>query len=260
MSKDHQGASKSVAKGKKKTKKGKSGQKSPPAKKSIPQHIRVNDMFLGPLERPALAWLVKRLPAWVTPDILTGFGFFATILVAVSYVLAKFSPAFLWLASLGLILNWFGDSLDGSLARYRKIERPKYGFFIDHTVDGLSQVIVFLGLGLSPYVDFRIALIALVGYMLVANLVYIGTAVQGVFRLSYAKIGPTEVRALGILFNTVIFFVGNPIIKLSSMQLSLFDCLMIGLILFFYIGYIVVVLIQAKKLAKQEEADLLLKG
>lgn len=159
------------------------------------QYTRVNDMFLGPLERPALAWLVERLPAWVTPGILTGFGFFATILVAVSYVLAKFSPAFLWLASLGLILNWFGDSLDGSLARSRKIERPKYGFFIDHTVDGLSQVIVFLGLGLSPYVDFRIALIALVGYMLVANLVYIGTAVQGVFRLSYAKIGPTEVGA-----------------------------------------------------------------
>lgn len=93
------------------------------------QHTRVNKILLGPIERPALSWLAQKMPAWVTPDKLTITGFLGTILVAVSYVLTNQNHAFLWLASLGLVINWFGDSLDGTLARYRKIERPQYGFF-----------------------------------------------------------------------------------------------------------------------------------
>jgi len=106
------------------------------------QHTRVNKILLGPLERPALAWLAKKMPAWVTPDTLTVTGFLGTILVAVSYVLTNQHHAFLWLASLGLVINWFGDSLDGTLARYRNIERPRYGFFVDHAMDGLGEVLV----------------------------------------------------------------------------------------------------------------------
>jgi len=155
------------------------------------QHTRVNPMLLGPLERPALRWLAAHMPAWVHPDLLTAFGFLGTVVIFVSYVLTNYSPWFLWLASLGLIMNWFGDSLDGTLARYRNIERPKYGFFVDHIVDALDEVLVFLGLGLSPYIDFRIATLALIGYMLMSVLVYVDTIVTGKFRISYAKLGPT---------------------------------------------------------------------
>ena len=98
-------------------------------------HKRVNDILLGPIERPALNWLAAHMPAWMTPDGLTIIGVIGAVIILVSYGLSNLEPAFLWLASFGFFVNWFGDSLDGTLARYRKIERPKYGFFVDHTVD-----------------------------------------------------------------------------------------------------------------------------
>ena len=126
-------------------------------------HQRVNDILLGPLERPALQWLAGHMPAWMNPDILTGIGMLGAAVVFAGYTLSNAHPAYLWLANLGFVINWFGDSLDGTLARYRHIERPKYGFFIDHTMDALSEVLVVAGLGLSPYVSFEIAMLALVG-------------------------------------------------------------------------------------------------
>src|SRR5512147_2001859 len=126
-----------------------------------PAHRRVNDILLGPLERPALQWLAARLPAWVTPDLLTGLGLFASVIIFLAYTATNLDKGFLWLASLGFVLNWFGDSLDGTLARYRKIERPRYGFFVDHIVDAASECMVFLGIGLSPYVRFDLACVAL---------------------------------------------------------------------------------------------------
>ena len=104
--------------------------------------------------------------------------------------------------------------MDGNLARYRKIERPQYGFFIDHTVDTISEVIIFLGIGLSPYVDLQLASIALVGYLCMANLVYITTSVEGEFKISYGSLGPTEVRVIAMLANIFVFFMGNPTITL----------------------------------------------
>lgn len=177
-------------------------------------HQRVNDILLGPLERPALKWLAARTPAWVTPDMLTGFGFLASILIFASYWATTISPNFLWLASLGFVLNWFGDSLDGNVARYRKIERPRYGYFIDHTVDALAECLIFIGLGLSPYADFNLAMLCLVAYLLMSNMVYITTYVEGTFRISYSKLGPTEVRLIAILANTIVFLLGNPTMHL----------------------------------------------
>lgn len=213
------------------------------------KHERVNRILLGPLERPALAWLAKRMPGWVTPDLLTALGFFATILTAASYILTFRNPAFLWLASLGIILNWFGDSLDGTLARYRKIERPRYGFFIDHAMDGLGEVIVMVGIGLSPYVDFRVALIALVGYMLMANLVYITTYVSGEFRISYLGLGPTEVRLILILTNIIVFFVGNPIIQTKFGIYSVYDVIISLLAVLLFGIYIGITFVTARQLS-----------
>jgi len=171
---------------------------------------------LGPLERPALLWLAARMPAWVTPDMLTGLGLFASILIFVSYCLTNLDRNFLWLASFGFILNWFGDSLDGNLARFRKIERPRYGYFVDHIVDAVSEVLIFLGLGLSPYVRFDLASLTLISYLLLSVLVYITTYVNNVFRVSYVRLGPTEMRVIAILANLVVYFLGTPSFQLPG--------------------------------------------
>ena len=189
----------------------------------IKPHKRVNDILLGPLERPALQWLAARMPSWMNPDILTGIGIVGALTIFASYWLSNLHPAFLWLASLGLVINWFGDSLDGTLARFRKIERPKYGFFIDHTVDAFSEMFVVLGLGLSPYVRFDVACMALIGYLLLSVLIYVQTYVEGVFKISYGKLGPTEVRVILMILNTVMFFLGTPTFSLSIGEFSVYD-------------------------------------
>ncbi len=188
----------------------------------IKPHQRINDILFAPLERPALQWLAANMPVWVNPDILTGIGILGGITIFLGYWLSNYSPLMLWIASLGFVINWFGDSLDGSLARHRKIERPKYGFFVDHTVDAFNEVLIVIGLGLSPYVTFSVACLALIGYLLMSVLVYIRTYVEGVFQLSYGKFGPTEVRVILILLNTVMFFWGIPEAKLP-LELTIYD-------------------------------------
>lgn len=186
----------------------------------IRKHQRVNDILLGALERPALQWLAAHMPKWVTPDICTGIGVIGTCVIFVAYGLSNYQPAYFWLASIGFVINWFGDSLDGTLARYRHIERPRYGFFIDHTIDSVSMLLVFTGLGISPYVSFNIACMALVAYMLLATLVYLRTFVSGEFKISYGKLGPTEFRVIGILLNTWMYFAGDHKLNLGSNFLS----------------------------------------
>ena len=192
-------------------------------------HKRVNDILLGPLERPALHWLAAHMPSWVNPDILTVIGIIGAITIFAGYVLSNVAPAFLWLASFGFLVNWFGDSLDGTVARYRKIERPKYGFFVDHTVDAFGQLLIFGGLGLSPYVSFDVASMALVGYLLVSIYVYVNTYVTGVFKISYGKFGPTEIRMIAILANLLFFFVGVKVISFEFGEVSIYDILVLGI-------------------------------
>ena len=218
----------------------------------IKDHERVNDILLGPLERPALQWLAAHMPAWMTPDVLTGIGTFGAVLIAVSYWLTNYSEWFLWLASVGFVINWFGDSLDGTLARYRKIERPKYGFFIDHTVDALNETIIFLGFGLSSYLSFEIACLALIGYLLMSVLVYVTTAVSGVFKISYGKLGPTEIRAIAILINVFIFFFGNPSINLPTGGTTVIDLAVLIIALALFLIFIGSSLQQARQLAKED--------
>lgn len=201
------------------------------SKSGIEKHKRVNDIFLAPLERPALAYLVKIMPRWVSPDMLTIFGFLAGALIGVSYLLTNLDKNFLWLANLGFVLNWFGDSLDGNLARYRKIERPRYGFFIDHAVDIISEVFIFIGLAFSPYVDFKIAILALIAYLCMTNLVFLITSVEGVFQISYGRLGPTEARVIAMSANTIIYFIKNPQVQLPFGMISLFNLIVIGVII-----------------------------
>lgn len=215
-------------------------------------HERVNDILLGPLERPALRWFAEHLPPWMTPDTLTLIGIVGSVMTFAGYWASNVTPWFLWLASLGLVINWFGDSLDGTIARHRHIERPKYGYFVDHTVDGVSETLVAFGLGLSPYVSFNVAAVALVGYLLMSVYVYLTTYVRGVFQISYGRFGPTEVRVLIIGFNALLFFAGTPMLETPFGTVGLYD-LMIGLLAAILIViFIVSAIREARSLAVED--------
>jgi phosphatidylglycerophosphate synthase len=215
----------------------------------IRQHTRVNDIFLGPLERPALQWLAAHMPIWVTPDLCTVIGTLGALLTLVSYGLSNISPNYLWLASVGFFINWFGDSLDGTLARYRHIERPRYGYYIDHTVDVVCQVMIFLGLGLTPYISFNIACLTLISYLLLSVLVYIRTYVVGEFKISYGKLGPTESRAIAVLLNMAMYFFGMQSIMLGPAYISIYDIFVAAIALLLTGFFVNTALQEAHKLA-----------
>ncbi len=224
-------------------------------------HTRINNTLLGGMEKKALAWLAAHMPAWVVPDTLTLIGLLAAVLIFVSYALTMFDKNFLWLASLGFVINWFGDSLDGTLARYRHIERPRYGFFVDHIIDSVSEVLIFIGLGFSPFLRFDLALLALISYLLLATYVYLVTYVNGVFRISYAHVGPTEIRILGIVGNTIVFFTGNRIINfpdygllLSSLQLTIYDLIAVLFILLVLGFFVASTITTAMTLSREDRA------
>jgi len=170
----------------------------------IKKHTREHQMLLGPLERPALQWLAPRMPAWVTPDVLTAIGVVGSVIIFLGYWLSGSSIWWLVAVNLGFVINWFGDSLDGTLARFRKIERPKFGFYIDHTVDAVSEFLTIIGIGMSPFMRLDIAAFALIGYLLMSVHIYVRTATDGVFKISYGTIGPTELRVIIMLVNVAI--------------------------------------------------------
>ncbi len=170
----------------------------------IKQHKRVNQMLLGPLERPALQWMAANAPAWVTPDVLTGLGVVGSLMCFAGYWFSGQNVLWLLLACAGFFVNWVGDSLDGTLARYRKIERPKFGFYIDHTVDAVTEFLTIIGIGMSPFLRLDIAAFALIGYLLMSVHVYVRTCVDGVFKISFGTFGPTEMRVIIVLVNIAI--------------------------------------------------------
>jgi len=169
---------------------------------------RINASVLGVLERPALAWMARHMPPWVSPDQLTMLGFVGALVCAAGYVGSRWSLAYLWLTCLGLILNWVGDSLDGNLARVRQIERPRYGFFIDHTSDLFSQAIVFLSMGVSACARFDVSCIGLIAFFAAFIYSMIHAHVHDTMRITYFGFGPTEIRALMVLGAIVTIFFG----------------------------------------------------
>ena len=160
------------------------------------KHERINRGVLAEPERRVLQWLAKRTPAWVTPDHLTALGVAGAILVMIGFVLAQISSYFVSFVILGLFLNWYGDSLDGTLARYRRIERPLFGYFLDHSCDLVSQIFIFMGLGLSPYFTLCSALFALSMYLLMSSYTYLKVMVLRTHHLSYGGMGATELRVV----------------------------------------------------------------
>ena len=185
-------------------------QNSPsPATAKVEPPTRIQQNLLARGERRLLNWLCARLPAWVTPDQLTLLGFIGAALVAAGYMLSWIDDEWLGLSLAGYLVNWFGDSLDGSLARWRRIERPAYGYFVDHSVDGIAIVLIVGGIGASPYFRLDVALLGAIGYLLLAIHTFLSAKVLGEFRLSYMAGGPTELRLMLMAMTIVMPLVGG---------------------------------------------------
>ena len=176
--------------------------------KTNEESVRIQTSVLNGVEKKVLNWLAERQPAWMTSDILTVIGTIGAIVIAVGFILAGTRDIhYLWLSSLGFVINWYGDSLDGTLARVRNRQRPVYGYYLDHTVDAINEVIMFLGAGLSGLVHIEIALMILVVYLLLTINVSVNAHLKREFCLTYAKMGPTEFRIIMIVINTVLIYV-----------------------------------------------------
>ena len=169
---------------------------------------RIHTSLLNGAEKKALVWLAKRLPIWATSNMLTAVGTFGAILCAVGFGLANINLNWMWLSVLGLFLNWFGDSLDGSMARVRHTQRPVYGFFIDHNIDIFTIIVMCVGAGISPIARMDVALFVLVAYLAISAHTYIGTILKNEFKLTYGKLGPTEFRVIAAL--AIIFLIYFP--------------------------------------------------
>lgn len=163
------------------------------------------------------------MPAWVTSDQLTLFGVFGGGLVAIGYGLSRFSPAFFWLSVLGYVANWFGDSMDGSLARSRGAERPRYGRFIDHSADAFSNLLILGGFGLTIYVRMDVALFAVVGYLVLAIYVVLRAQTLDELQLSFLAGGPTEMRICLAAATLLMLYAGPVRIALGPVRLSGYD-------------------------------------
>lgn len=189
-------------------------------------------------ERKLLTWLCARLPKPVTPDSLTLMAFISAAIVGAAYWLSNYGSGWLWLAVAGYVGHWFGDSLDGSLARFRKIERPSYGYFIDHSSDGLTTLMMLGGFGLSPYVRVDVALFAVAAYLLLSIHSFLLAKVSGDFPMSHAGMGPTEARILLIALTIGMYFFGveQPVIAQFSAFDIIFMILTSVLLLMFIIG------------------------
>lgn len=167
---------------------------------------RIQTSLLNAAEKRILIWLAQRQPSWVTSDMLTFLGVGGAVICALGFLLSCWNIQWLWLSSLGLVINWYGDSLDGTLARVRNTQRPVYGFFIDHTLDAITICIMCIGAGLSPMLRLDIAMLILAGYLCLSIYTYIGAILKGEFRLTYNSFGPTEFRLIVILINTLYMY------------------------------------------------------
>jgi phosphatidylglycerophosphate synthase len=191
-----------------------------PAVAAAPRELR---FLLAAPERRVLRWIAARLPARVMPDHLTALGVVAAFGIAAAYALSNESSTWLWAASGLLVVHWLGDSLDGTLARVRGSERPRYGYYLDHLVDALATACIGLGLGFSPHMLVVTGAIVVVAYLVLSINTYLETQALGSFNLGYGLVGPTEVRLLLVALNTALALGVVPHVTLLGVGLGLLD-------------------------------------
>ena len=177
------------------------------------QATRIQSSVLNALEHKVLIWLAARQPKWVTSDMLTAIGTAGAFLIGLGYALTSININFLWLSTFGLFVNWYGDSLDGNLARYRRKQRPIYGYYIDHTMDVINEAMMFFGAGMAPFFDMRLTVAAFVLYLVLTLNVSMNAHLRSEFKLTYLKLGPTEFRLIIAIANTVMLCFGERILS-----------------------------------------------
>ena len=216
--------------------------------------VRVHHSWLAARERRLLIRLAARMPGWIKPDYLTVVGCAGALVAGLAYAATGLSPRYLWLASLGLIVNWFGDSLDGTLARHRGIERPRYGFFVDHTTDVASQAFIFLGLGASQCMRFDIACLALMSYWIAALYTFIRALATGIFQISYGGIGPTEIRLGLIAYNLAFLAVGPVTFATPFGPATPLDAICAVIFVVVFGAFLTLIVLQGRRLARVDAA------
>jgi archaetidylinositol phosphate synthase len=177
--------------------------------------------LLAPLEKRCLIWMARHAPRWINSDHLTALGLISLAAAGLSYWYARWNSAGLLLVIAFLVLNWLGDSLDGTLARVRNQQRPRYGFYVDHVVDAFGTFFLLGGLALSGYMSERIAIGLLIAYFMLTIEVYLATYTLGTFHLSFWKFSPTELRILLMIGNIALFY--RPVVRLFGDPYLLFD-------------------------------------
>ena len=190
---------------------------------------REKTFLLARHEARVLDWLARRLPARVTPDHMTMLGVAAALAIGAAYWLSGRDPAWLWVASGLLVVHWLGDSLDGTLARVRRIERPKYGYYLDHLVDAGATIAIGAGLGLSPYMSLATGLAIVIAYLALSINTYLETQVFGVFSLGYGRFGPTEARVGLIVLNLVLLAGATSVLDVAGLAIAGLMLLALGL-------------------------------
>ena len=186
------------------------------------EHTREHRSFSAAIEKRALIAIARRLPAAIHSDHLTALALLAMAMAGAGFALARWDVRSLWVVVVALALNWFGDSLDGTVARVRKVERPRYGFYLDHVLDIVGATLLFAGLAASGFMTPLIALAMLIAYLLVSGEVFLATSVHGVFRMSFSGVGPTELRILLAIGAMALF--RDPHVDLGGLgRLRLFD-------------------------------------
>jgi len=185
---------------------------------------RAQQSVLARVEKQCLLWLAARLPRWVTSDGLTLLGLLSMLGAGLSYWLAREHRVGLLLVIVCLAINWFGDSLDGTLARFRNQPRPRYGFYVDHVVDTFGALFLLGGLALSGYMSLLVAAGLLIAYYILSIEVYLATYTIGTFHMSFGGIGPTELRILLSIGNVALYFHPVvPLVRILDGDYRLFD-------------------------------------
>lgn len=191
----------------------------------VKQSTRIQTSILNAAEKKALVWMANRLPAWVSSDTMTWFGVFGAFLVGLGFVLTYLSIYWLWLSVGGLVIHWFGDSLDGTIARVHNQQRPLYGYYLDHNMDVITEALMFIGAGLSPLMHMSIALAIFAAYLAMTVYVSINAHIKSEFKLTYGKLGPTEFRVIIALANIILMYV--PGLATYSLTVEMCSCMFV---------------------------------
>jgi phosphatidylglycerophosphate synthase len=214
---------------------------------------RIQENILARGERRLLNWLCARLPAWVRPDYLTGLGIAGAFVVFAGYAASRLDAQWLWVTIVGYLIHWFGDSLDGSLARFRNIERPRFGYFIDHSADGIGNLLILGGLGASPFVRLDVALFALAGYYLLSIHAFLAARVLGELKLSYVAAGPTELRLVLIAMTLCMMALGA--VRSPFATLTWFDLIVAPAGAILILLFIIQTIVTGRRIKAQGESS-----